>query len=311
MHLILSLRSYLKHLTDLFVCVAKVTTSFTYFNTRFITVHTYSTMLLRTIYMVVLGFIVSPLSASMLRDSFILVKSIQAKPRAVTDDDLGNIYILNTANTLEKYDSTGRLVTQYTNQRLGRATYIDATNPMRPLLWYQDFQTIVFLDRNLTEMGMLRLSEIGFQQVACIGISSDGNIWIYDSNTFKLSKLTPDGKPLFESPSMNQLESPPSNPDALIECNDRVVLSDHQKRVWIFDLFAQPDRIQVTTAPVANGRIINNQLVYIHEDKFIVERIGAFKPAIWALPTTGQWYNGRHKIMLLNPDQVNIYQFKQ
>ncbi|MDO8971735.1 MAG: hypothetical protein Q7U74_13665, partial [Saprospiraceae bacterium] len=46
-----------------------------------------------------------------------------------TADHLSNTYLIQGFE-LEKYDSTGRLVTRYSNNRLGTPAFLDVSNPL-------------------------------------------------------------------------------------------------------------------------------------------------------------------------------------
>jgi hypothetical protein len=133
----------------------------------------------------------------------VLTLAVQA--RYAEADQLSNVYLISAQNAVEKYDSSGRQLTRYSNNRLGRAERLDASNPLKILVWYPDFQTLVWLDRNLTELGILSLSEAGFAMPAAIAAASDGNLWLYDESLFRLLKVSPEGNVLVESQDFNLL----------------------------------------------------------------------------------------------------------
>ena len=135
----------------------------------------------------------------------VLTLAVQA--RYAEADQLSNVYLINRQNAVEKYDSSGRLLTRYSNNRLGRAERLDATNPLKILIWYPDFQTLVWLDRNLTELGILSLSEAGYPIPSALAAASDGNFWLYDESLFRLLKVSPEGKTIIESQDFNLLFS--------------------------------------------------------------------------------------------------------
>ena len=135
------------------------------------------------------------------------VLRLAVQARYAEADQLSNVYLISVQNAVEKYDSSGRLLTRYSNNRLGRAERLDASNPLKILVWYPDFQTLVWLDRNLTELGILSLSEAGFAMPSAIAAASDGNLWLYDESQFRLLKVSPEGKILVESQDFNLLFS--------------------------------------------------------------------------------------------------------
>ena len=60
-------------------------------------------------------------------------------------DQFGNIYIVNN-NTMVKYSNDFTNKTNYTNNFLGKISLIDVNDPLRVLIFYRDFNQIIFLD---------------------------------------------------------------------------------------------------------------------------------------------------------------------
>src|ERR1700690_3966530 len=80
---------------------------------------------------------------------FILQQTIPAKADQITTDQLGNFYIIKN-DVLEKYDLKGALTKTYNNKTFGKIDLVDASNPMKVLLFYKNFSQIVFLDNTLS-----------------------------------------------------------------------------------------------------------------------------------------------------------------
>src|SRR5687767_709932 len=82
--------------------------------------------------------------------SFRLIKSIQGDIIDFAVDNLDNVYILNSRNQLRKFNEKGDSVGVYNDvKKFGQATLIDVSNPLKVLLYYRDFATVVMLDRFL------------------------------------------------------------------------------------------------------------------------------------------------------------------
>jgi len=165
--------------------------------------------------------------------------TLNKKADFISADHLANTYLIRGFD-VEKYDSTGRFLVQYSNNRLGVPTLLDATNPLKLLLWYADFQTAVFLDRNLTELGQLKLAEAGYPAVRCVASAVDGNLWVYDEATAHLLKLSTAGEKLLASQPLNFEFSQRYAPACIRDDGGQAVyLSDPQRGVAVFDAFAQ------------------------------------------------------------------------
>ena len=71
-------------------------------------------------------------------DQFSLVKTISIKTDFITTDNLGNCYAVR-GNILEKYDYKGTLLKTYSNKQYGKISFVDATNPLKLLVFYNGF----------------------------------------------------------------------------------------------------------------------------------------------------------------------------
>lgn len=212
------------------------------------------------------------------------VQTLPVNARFAVTDNLGNIYLINAENAVEKYAPDGRLLTRYSSNRLGSATLLDVSNPLKVLVWYADFRTALFLDRSLTALGELNLITAGYPEVRAIAASQDGNLWLYDEVNFRLVKITPDGEKRFESQALNQLGITPGQVSCILENNDRVFMADSTQGVLIFDLFAQFDRIFTPAWPVTTFQVVDQQIHYIAQDRIVMEHLRVRASREIALP---------------------------
>lgn len=143
-----------------------------------------------------------------------------------TADHLGNAYIVRESGSLEKYDSAGNLSGIYVNKRLGEITAVDVVNPMQVLVWYRAFQTLVFLDRTMNEMGRMEFSGTGYYSVSIVTTAADGNLWLYDELINKAVKMTKDGNVMFESWPLNLDFRNGFSPVCIRDNGESVILTD-------------------------------------------------------------------------------------
>lgn len=73
-------------------------------------------------------------------------------------------------------------------KKFGQATLIDVSNPLKILLYYKDFATVVMLDRFLNSVNSIDLRKQNTLQAKAIGQSYDNKIWVYDEMENKLKK---------------------------------------------------------------------------------------------------------------------------
>lgn len=102
-------------------------------------------------------------------------------------DTFENYYYI-IGNTL--YKKTIHKTYSYNNTSLGTIKTVDISNPLKVIVFYQDFNTVVILDNRLNELtDTINFSIESFaKNVASVSLSSNNNLWIYslDDNILSL-----------------------------------------------------------------------------------------------------------------------------
>jgi hypothetical protein len=94
-------------------------------------------------------------------------------------DGLDNMYFIKN-NILFKKNKEETW--QYENISLGNITQVDIQNPLKIILLYENFNTIVLLDNQLNETQKINFSENTIPiLVSAMGIASQNKLWIFDS----------------------------------------------------------------------------------------------------------------------------------
>ncbi|WP_255462900.1 hypothetical protein [Flavobacterium sp. LPB0248] len=94
-------------------------------------------------------------------------------------DSFGYSYQI-TNNVFSKIK--GKEIFEYKNISLGKITKVDLQNPLKIVLFYEDFNSVVLLDNQLNKM-----TEINFSQnatpivVSAIGMSTQNQLWSYNT----------------------------------------------------------------------------------------------------------------------------------
>jgi hypothetical protein len=122
-------------------------------------------------------------------DSLRVLASRPMTARAITSDELGNIYAIHTDNTLARYNERGDSTGFYRSALNGKLGTVDATNPLRLLLYYPAFNKVQILDRQLALKSEVDLRTLRIMAPTAVATASDGNIWVYDPINARLLKL--------------------------------------------------------------------------------------------------------------------------
>ncbi len=71
---------------------------------------------------------------------------------------------------------------EYKNVSLGKITKVDLQNPLKIILFYENFNTVIALDNQLNEVEKINFSTLSQDLVvSAIGMSSNNNFWVFNN----------------------------------------------------------------------------------------------------------------------------------
>jgi hypothetical protein len=170
---------------------------------------------------------------------FILNKTIPGDYAYFTADNLDNIYLVNnTTNQLKKINGDGDSIGVFNDiRKYGKLFSIDATNPLKILLYYKKFSTIVVLDRLLNVRNTINLGKKNIFKVKAIATSYDNNIWLFDEGESKLKKIDENGEVVMESVDFRTLFDVVPSPSQITDQDGFLYLYDSSKGFYTFDYY--------------------------------------------------------------------------
>jgi len=242
-----------------------------------------------------------------------LIKIIKGGFSDFSVDNLGNILLLDSNNQLKKLGPDGDSVAIYNDVRkYGKVFSIDAGNPLKILLYYRDFGTIVVLDRLLNVRTTIDLRKQNIFQAKAIGQSYDNKIWVYDEVENKLKKIDEEGALLQETPDFRQLFDPAPLPRQVFDEDQFVYLYDSSLAVYVFDYYGA----------IKNKILINHWQNFKVTGKFIFGsnantlyryNIKTFRVEEWKLPAElfqAKSFNfTSSRLYALRKDNIAIFNF--
>jgi hypothetical protein len=192
-----------------------------------------------------------------------LIRSYNGEVADAAIDNLDNVYILTATDQLKKYNSNGDSLAVYNNvRRFGKVSSLDVSNPLKVLLHYKDFASIVILDRLLSVRSTIDLRKNNLLQVTAIGQSYDNNIWVFDAYDNKLKKIDEDGRVLLETPDLRMVFNQAVAPQQRIDNNKQVYLYDKETGVFVFDNYGSFKR-KIPLTGWSNINITDKQITGI------------------------------------------------
>lgn len=198
-------------------------------------------------------------SCSKAADSLVFIRSVPIEARLLSTDPLGNIYLVKENNTVLKLNKKGDSIGIFNEIKKGKVTQIDATNPLRTLLFFAEYNQIVVLNNMLTQKNVMKLNMIGLNNVSNIANSADGNIWLYDPSFGSLLKID-EQMDVIQTVDLRNMYENPTAPSAMVEHERSLYIADTAAGIRKFDLFG----FYSTTYPfkVTNLQFFTTSLVY-------------------------------------------------
>jgi hypothetical protein len=244
--------------------------------------------------------------------SFRLVKTYPVNAVDFAVDNLDNIYFITASDQLRKLNADGDSLGTYNNiRRYGKLSAIDVSNPLRLLLFYKDFGTIVILDRFLTLRNALDLRKQNIPQVSAMGISYDNNIWIFDEYNNKLKKIDEDGNTVLETPDFRMLFSESIVPTQIIDRNNYVYVYDPARGVYLFDRYGTYKKKLMITG-WKNIAVVDKYITGIQNNSLGIFNTATLIQSMHALPsafnnTFTNYSIGNTKLFGLSKDGIRSY----
>jgi hypothetical protein len=183
------------------------------------------------------------------------VKFIEADTY-VGNDNMGFDYFIKN-NILFKFKDKEKY--QYQNIYLGKISRVDLQNPLQVLIFYENFNTFITLDRQLNEIEKINLSDSNPNLIiSATGIASQNNYWLFDQATQQLSLYNTKknaflflGAP-FKSPIKNYFSS-----------YNLFFWVDQENRLYSCDIFGKTK--EVTILPDYDAIYLTNERVIAYQ----------------------------------------------
>lgn len=256
------------------------------------------------------------LSVSAQRDtSFRLLKTMNIEVSELAVDHLDNLYLLTSSEQLKKYSANGDSLAVFNNiRRFGKLHSFDVSNPLRPLLFYKDFSTVVLLDRQLSLRSTVDLRRQNILQASAASTSYDNAIWIFDAIENKLKKIRDNGELLMETADFRTIFDASFVPEKIMEHENSVYLITSSGTVLQFDYYGTFQKkyelpgwqnmslLNKNIAGITKGGIalFNTANLMLQQQYQFPSSFGSFD----------RYLIGNHKIFAHTKDSINIYSFR-
>ena len=167
-----------------------------------------------------------------------LQKELPGKFNQFRVDELGSVYVVTSTGQIKKYNANLDSLAVFNDvKRYGKLHSIHAENPLRTILFFKNFNTVVLLDRMMQMLQKIDLRKLSLFQVNAIAPSYDNRLWIFDQQNNKIKKINFDGSLVFESTDLRLVFDEVLHPFKMIEHQGSLYLLDSINGVYQFDYY--------------------------------------------------------------------------
>jgi hypothetical protein len=244
-------------------------------------------------------------------DSPILLWKIAQKGSWIECDKLGNVMVVNK-DQITKIKPDGSFFRTFSNKQLGDISSLDATNPLKILVFYQPFSRILFLDNTLSENGSpIYLEDYGLEQASAVCSSYDNGFWVYNQIDFSLYRFDQKLQQTNTTRFINQFLGFEPNINYMVEAENLLFLNDAKKGILVFDVFGT----YLKTIPITGLKkfqIFNELVIYqnsasefsaFHTKKLFTDTLQMPEPKI----ESARWFE--NMLYVLKSDSLKAYRF--
>jgi hypothetical protein len=211
-----------------------------------------------------IALIVGAFCCSFIRQDTNKILVIKGKFDYFSADNIGNAYLIKE-DELIKYLPSGKFFARYSNLKLGNITSVDATNPLKLVLYYRDFQQIVFLDNQLSvNSEVVSLEKLGLEQTDLVCASANNSFWVYNKQNNELIRFNESSKRITSTGNLKQILQADLSPNFMMEHNGYLYLNSPATGIYVFDIFGAFSKV----ISIKNLREfqVNENIIYYQKD---------------------------------------------
>ncbi len=228
----------------------------------------------------------------------------------ITTDKLGNAFVV-IGNQLLQFDPSGKPLANFSRSNLGAIRSIDASNPMKIVLFYPDFAQMIILNSKLAEQSTINLRNATINQPVIACGSENGGFWIYDNEDDQLKKLDLSLQIIYQSGNLTQTLGYKIQPRFVVESGGYVYLNDPKNGILIFDLFGTYYKL-LPFKGLKSFQVIDQNVLFVDSNKlFRYDSKSAIEEEV-LLPPHDSILNARiegQQLYLLTSDSLSFYSF--
>lgn len=204
---------------------------------------------------------------SIAQEKWKLVKKIKQEANFISTDRLGNLYVVND-NSISMYNKNGDSLRSFNSQRFGSVAHLDCTDPYQLLVFFKDYNMVLFLDNFLSENGeIVDLQSLGLDQVSLACHSREAGFWAFDQIRQRVLHLNDNFEITHQTVNFVQWFGHRLEPNYMVEYNNKLYLNVPETGIYVFDHFGTYLKT-IALKDIENPQFLEGQINYLKEQQF-------------------------------------------
>lgn len=192
-----------------------------------------------------------------------LIKTIPIAAENIAVDKFDFLYIVENYK-VSKFDKLGNLLFTYEDLSQGEITHFDVSNPLKPLVYYKDFNVLRILDNKLSSINTINLFDKNLNFINAICAANTMEYWVYDEIDNKLRQVDKNFNTTDESETFFTLFDKLSPVVKLQISNNKLYVLD-LNGIKVFDLSGS-FKTQYPIANLLDFQIFGEEIVYLEDN---------------------------------------------
>ena len=245
-------------------------------------------------------------------DGFEIIYKGHAPSDHFYTDHLENIYFIDK-HKIFKVETSSGIISEYGSLSDGTISSADVSNPFNILLFYRDFNQVVFLDNKLAKLrSEINMSGLGIEQAILSCSSGSGGLWVFSDRDNRLVYFNHQLRNNHQSKTISSITGSSTKPVYMIENQNKLFLYIAGEGILVFDRFAS----YLKTVPYSGPerfQVLGDRIVYFYEGELLSLDIETFEMTSLDLPSglkIDDVYLQSEGLFLLTGNRIKLFRLR-
>ena len=224
-------------------------------------------------------------------------------------DRRGTLYVVDEQNNILQFGPDGQALNTYSPPLPGHISQLEAWNTTKILVFYDDRQQILLLDRFLAPITQVRTADFLDGTIRVATIAPDDRLWLFDESNIVLEQFDLNQQRPTISTPMDLLIGR-SKPDFrfLRQYQNNLYLVDRMNGIFVFDNLGNY-RKKLPFAGLTYVGFRGDELYYVADNALHFFHLYTFADRTLPLPVAGatQVLVGEQYAYVLQPKEIQVY----